>query len=63
MFNREVLHKCTWQKSARPKIDDGLCSHNIRSEVCVLDTQVKRKAELLTDDHLWYIGSDEWGSC
>lgn len=53
MYNGEVLHTCTWQQSTRPKIDDELCSHNITSETCVLDIQVKRNAELSTDDHLW----------
>ena len=52
-FEPEDAHKCTWHQSPlgqRSMIDFVIVSSDLRP--CVLDTQVKRGAELSTDHHL-----------
>ena len=53
MFEHKDAHKCTWYQSTlgrRSMIDFVIVSSDLRP--CVLDTRVKRGAELSTDHHL-----------
>ena len=53
MFEHKDAHKCTWYQRTigrRSMIDFVIVSSYLRP--CVLDTQVKRGAELSTDHHL-----------
>jgi len=53
MFEHRVVHKCTWYQTTlgqRSLIDFVIVSADLRSHV--LDTRVKRGAELSTDHHL-----------
>ena len=53
MFEHRVAHKCTWYRTTlgqRSMIDFVVVSADLRPHV--LDTRVKRGAELSTDHHL-----------
>jgi hypothetical protein len=53
MFEPKVAHKCTWYQNTlgrRSMIDFVIVSSDLRPYV--LDTRVKRGAELSTDHHL-----------
>ncbi|KAJ0055599.1 hypothetical protein NL108_005438 [Boleophthalmus pectinirostris] len=53
MFEHKGVHKCTWHQDTlgrRSMIDFVVVSSDLRP--CVLDTRVKRGAELSTDHHL-----------
>ena len=60
MFEHKDAHKCTWYQSTlgrRSMIDFVIVSSDLRPYV--LDTRVKRGAELSTDHHL-VVSSVEW---
>ena len=53
MFSHKSVHKCTWHKDALDRqsiIDFVVVSSDLRPYV--LDTLVKREAELSTDHHV-----------
>ena len=53
MFEHRGVHRCTWHQDTlgrRSMIDFVVVSSDLRP--CVLDTRVKRGAELSTDHHL-----------
>uniref|UniRef100_A0A8C5CRJ5 Reverse transcriptase domain-containing protein n=1 Tax=Gadus morhua TaxID=8049 RepID=A0A8C5CRJ5_GADMO len=62
MFEHKGAHKCTWYQSTlgrRSMIDFVIVSSDLRPHV--LDTRVKRGAELSTDHHLVVSWIREWG--
>ncbi|KAJ7995737.1 hypothetical protein DPEC_G00247700 [Dallia pectoralis] len=62
MFEHKEAHKCTWYQSTlgrRSMIDFVIVSDDLRTHV--LDTRVKRGAELSTDHHLVVSWIRGWG--
>ena len=59
MFEHNDAHKCTWTLGQRSMIDFVIVSSDLRSHV--LDTWVKRGAELSTDHHLVVSWVSGWG--
>ncbi|KAJ8006278.1 hypothetical protein DPEC_G00126630 [Dallia pectoralis] len=62
MFEHKEAHKCTWYQSTlgrRSMIDFVIVSADLRPHV--LDTRVKRGAELSTDHHLVVSWIRGWG--